>query len=129
MENQENQKTEQQLIEEIRNLFNELVQEEKGRIVPGSYGVVRDPNGYFYAQKAKELAAKAHELEKLNPQYDAYFLDEIIRDEVKLVELYEYKWKKNKPTTKSLNKMEELMHNATERLQFNFLEVLGDIQW
>jgi hypothetical protein len=130
MEDQEILRKEQQLIEDIRNLFGELIQEEKGRIAQGSYGILLNPSNHVYVYKANELVAKAHELAKLNPKYKADLLNEILRDEVKLVELYDYKWNKNKtkPTTKSLNEMQRLMHDATYHLQLYFLPVLGDIQ-
>ena len=131
MEDQEVLRKEQQLIEDIRNLFGELIQEEKGRIAQGSYGVILNPSNHVYVYKANELVAKAHELAKLNPKYKADLLDEILRDEVELVRLYNYEWNKTKtkPTTKSLSKMERMMHDATYHLQLNFWEVLGDIQW
>ena len=124
MENQE-----QQLIDEIRSLFKELVEEEKEHFDIATMRTIY-PRNYAYVSKAKELYQKALELEKINSKYSTYELKDVMGDEVDIVERYEYEYKKDslKPKAKSISKMKNLMHDATYHIKLYFYEVLGDIK-
>lgn len=121
---------EQKLIQEIRELFEELVKEEKGRYAPGTnYRVILPPNSSTYYYNAKKLIEKALQLSRIDQKYDASLLDEILRDEVSAVgrHHYEYKCGTNSPTTESVNELVRLMHDATYHIKLYSYEVLGDI--
>ena len=121
---------EQKLIEEIRVLFKELIEEEEGRFdIPTRCTIY--PRNHVYVIKAKELYSKALELEKLDSKYFTEHLKDVMGDEVDMVDRYDYEYKKgqNTPKGKSITKMQHLMHNATYHIQLYFYEVLGDIKF
>ncbi|MCR4834929.1 MAG: hypothetical protein K5899_00870 [Bacteroidaceae bacterium] len=122
MENQE-----QQLKNEIRSLFNELVEEEKERFDFVTMST-RYPRNYFYVNKAKELYNKAIELEKVNSKYSTEHLKLIFNKEIYFVEHHEYKYKGRRIIKKSVDELQKYMHNATYHIKLYFYDVLGDIE-
>ena len=121
---------EQRLIEEIRAIFKELIEEEKGRFDIPTMRIIY-PRNHVYVIKAKELYSKALELEKLDSKYYTEQLKDVMGDEVDMVDRYDYEYKKgqNTPKGKSITKMQNLMHDATYHIQLYFYEVLGDIEF
>lgn len=118
---------EQQLIEEIRSLFRELIEEEKGRINLTARRIV-PPNGYEYAQKAKDLYDKTIELESINSKYSAWHLKFIMEKEVERVNLHKHEYNGNTPKAKSVAKLQQLMHKATLSIKRSLYDILEDIQ-
>ena len=124
MENQE-----QKLIDDIRALFKELIEEEDER-----YDILTKraiyPRNYVYVSKAKELFAKAVELEKIDIKHSTHDLKTIFNKELYFVEHHEYKYKKDSliPTGKSISELQNLMHNASYHIKLYFYDVLGDIK-
>lgn len=124
-------KTEEQLIDEIRQLFHELIEEEKERYIPGTnYRFTLPPDNYRYYKTAEKLSLAAHELCKINHKYSSHELDETIRNEVSDIERFEYKFDSGskEPTAKSKNELIGLMRNATTHIRISFYDVLGDIE-
>lgn len=124
MENQE-----EKLINEIRSLFEELIEEEKENFDTATMRIIY-PRSFVYVSKAKDLFAKAVELEKVNSEYHTDGLKDVMADEVDMVDRYEYEYKKNSltPKAKSITKMQNLMHDATYHIKLYFYKVLGDIE-
>ena len=124
MENQE-----QKLINEIRALFKELIEEENER-----YDILTKrtiyPRNFIYVSKAKELFDKAVELEKINSKYSTHKLKLVFNKELYFVEHHEYKYKKGSliPNSKSITELQNFMHNATCNIKLYFHDVLGDIK-
>ena len=124
MENQE-----QKLIDDIRALFKELIEEEDEH-----YDILTKraiyPRNYVYVSKAKELFAKAVELEKIDTKHSTHDLKTIFNKELYFVEHHEYKYKKDSliPTGKSISELQNLMHNASYHIKLYFYDVLGDIK-
>ena len=122
MENQE-----RKLIDEIRALFKELLEEENERYdIPTKRTIY--PRNFVYVSKAKELYAKAVELENINSNYSTYELKNVLNKEIYFVEHHEYKYKDGRINEKSVTELQNYMHNATKRIQMYFHEVLGDIE-
>ena len=124
MENQE-----QKLIDEIRALFKELIEEEDERYdIPTKRTIF--PRNFVYVSKAKELFAKAVELEKIDSKYSTHELKTVFNKELYFVEHHEYKYKKDSsiPTSKSISEMQNFMHNATYHIKSYYYNVLGDIK-
>ena len=123
MENQE-----QKLINEIRALFKELIEEENER-----YDILTKrtiyPRNFIYVSKAKELFDKAVELEKINSKYSTHELKLVFNKEFDFLEHHEYKYKKDSliPTGKSISELQNFMHKATYHIKLYFYDVLGDI--
>ena len=124
MENQE-----QKLIDEIRNLFRELIEEEEERFDIVTKRTIY-PRNYVYVNKAKELYNKAVVLEKLNSKYSTDHLKLIFNKEIYFVEHHEYKYKKESliPIGKSISELQNFMHNATYHIKLYYYNVLGDIK-
>jgi hypothetical protein len=118
---------EQKLIENIRSIFMELLEEEKERFDTTTRRIIY-PRNYFYVNKSQELYRKAVELERVNNRYETWQLKHVIEKEVDLVNRYEYEYKENLPKAKSVTKMQNLMRNATKHIQLYFYDVLGDIE-
>ena len=114
------------LIEEIQNLFYELIEEEKVRLDTTTKHTIY-PRNYVYVSKAKELYAKAVELENLNSNYSTYELKSVFNNEIYYVNHHEYKYKEGRINEKSVTELQNYMHNATKHIQMYFHEVLGDI--
>ena len=124
MENQE-----QKLIDEIRALFKELIEEENERYdIPTKRTIF--PRNFVYVSKAKELFAKAVELEKIDSKYSTHELKTVFNKELYFVEHHEYKYKKDSsiPTSKSISELQNFMHNATYHIKLYYFSVLGDIK-
>lgn len=124
MENQE-----QKLIDEIRALFKELIEEENERYdIPTKRTIY--PRNFVYVSKAKELFAKAVELEKIDSKYSTHELKTVFNKELYFVEHHEYKYKKDSsiPTSKSISELQNFMHNATYHIKSYYYNVLGDIK-
>ena len=119
----------QKLIDEIRVLFKELIEEENERFDITTRRTIY-PCNYVYVRKAKELLAKAVDLEKIYSRYSTYELKTVFSKELYFVEHHEYKYKKDSliPTAKSITELQKLMHNATYHIKLFFYEVLGDIK-
>lgn len=120
---------EQQLIDEIRTLFNELIEEGKERFNITTKRIIY-PSNSVYVSKAKKLYQKALELENINSKYSTYALKGVMNYEVGMVERYEYKYEKNSsiPKSKSITEIQNLMRNSTFHIKLHFCEVLGNIQ-
>ena len=126
-DNMENQ--EQKLIDEIRALFKELIEEEDERYdIPTKRTIF--PRNFVYVSKAKELFAKAVELEKIDSKYSTHELKTVFNKELYFVEHHEYKYKKDSliPSSKSISEMQNFMHNATYHIKSYYYNVLGDIK-
>ena len=124
MENQE-----QKLIDEIRALFKELIEEENERYdIPTKRTIY--PRNFVYVSKAKELFAKAVELEKIDTKYSTHELKTLFNKELYCVDHHEYKYKKDSliPTSKSISELQNFMHNATYHIKLYYYNVLGDIK-
>lgn len=123
MENQE-----QILKDEIRALFKELIEEEDERYdIPTKRTIY--PRNFVYVSKAKELLAKAVELEKIDTKHSTHELKTVFNKELYFVEHHEYKYKKDSliPTVKSMNELQNFMHNATCHIKRYLFDILGDI--
>ena len=124
MENQE-----QKLIDEIRALFKELIEEENERYdIPTKRTIY--PRNLVFVSKANELFAKAVELEKIDSKYSTHELKTVFNKELYFVEHHEYKYKKDSsiPTSKSISELQNVMHNATFHIKLYYYNVLGDIK-
>lgn len=127
LDNMENQ--EQILKDEIRALFKELIEEEDERYdIPTKRTIY--PRNFVYVSKAKELFAKAVELEKIDSKYSTNELKTVFNKELYFVEHHEYKYKKDSsiPTSKSISELQNFMHNATYHIKLYYYNVLGDIK-
>ncbi len=127
LDNMENQ--EQILKDEIRALFKELIEEEDERYdIPTKRTIY--PRNFVYVSKAKELFAKAVELEKIDSKYSTHELKTVFNKELYFVEHHEYKYKKDSsiPTSKSISELQNFMHNATYHIKLYYYNVLGDIK-
>ena len=125
-DNMENQ--EQKLIDEIRALFKELIEEENERYdIPTKRTIY--PRNFVYVSKAKELFTKAVELEGIDTKYSTHELKTVFNKELYFVEHHEYKYKKDSsiPTSKSISELQNFMHNATYHIKLYYYNVLGDI--
>lgn len=123
----DNQK--EKLITEIRELYRELLEEEKereefvGKTIRTIY-----PNKDSFVNKAYKLYNKALELEKLDSKYSAYHLNEVISDEVYMVDKHVYDYDGLIPKVESVDDLKQKMRKATYHFKLFFYEVLGDIQ-
>ena len=124
MDNQE-----QKLIDEIRALFKELIEEKEERYDISTKRTIY-PRNFVYVSKAKELFAKAVELEKIDSKYSTHELKTVFNKELYFVEHHEYKYKKDSsiPTSKSISELQNFMHNATYHIKLYYYNVLGDIK-
>ena len=120
---------EQKLIDEIRVLFKELIEEEDER-----YDILTKrtiyPRNFVYVSKAKELFAKAVDLEKINAKHSTHELKTVFNKELYFVEHHEYKYKKESliPTGKSIRELQNFMHKATCHIKRYLFDILGDIK-
>ena len=124
MENQE-----QKLIDEIRALFKELIEEENERYDIPTKRTIYSRN-FVYVSKAKELFTKAVELEKIDNKYSTHELKTVFNKELYFVEHHEYKYKKGTltPSSKSITELQNYMHKATCYIRRSLFDVLGDIK-
>lgn len=123
----EKDEKEKQLVDEIRSLFVQLKETEKGTIVSGIY--VLPPDNYVYVRIAKELIKKAYELTELNANYDSSRLPSVLSREVQRVSVHKHEYYPNgKIKPKSQKELEGLMHDATFHIRLYFWDVLGDIE-
>lgn len=120
---------EQQLIDEIRSLFKEMIEEEDERFDIVTKRTIF-PRNYMYVSKAKDLLAKTIELEKINSKYSTYELKSVFNKELYFVDKHQYEYEKNSliPRAKSVKELQNLMHNVTHHIQMYFFDVLGDIK-
>lgn len=120
---------EQNLIDDIRALFKELIEEENERFDLATRSIIY-PRSYVYVSKAKELLAKAVELEGIDTKYSTHELKTVFNKELYFVEHHEYKYKKDSsiPTSKSISELQNFMHNATYHIKLYYYNVLGDIK-
>jgi len=120
---------EQQLIDEIRALFIEMIEEEEVRFDITAKRTIY-PRNFVYVRKAKELFSKAVELEKINNKYSTHELKLVFNKELYFVQHHEYKYKKGAsiPNGKSITELQNFMHNATYHIKLFFNSVLGDIK-
>lgn len=127
LDNMENQ--EQILKDEIRVLFKELIEEEDERYDISTKRTIF-PRNFVYVSKAKELFAKAVELEKIDSKYSTHELKTVFNKELYFVEHHEYKYKKDSliPSSKSISELQKFMHNATYHIKSYYYNVLGDIK-
>ena len=118
------------LIKEIKELFSELLQEPKGRNVPGGgYGYVLDPNSDHYCMIAKKLINKAFELYALGYHVMPQYLQATLYKEIEYVNLHNYKYDKNgNPTNKSKDDLIALMDKANHQLRLDLYEILKDVK-
>jgi len=118
---------EQELIEEIRSIFRELIEEEDERFDLPPMRVIY-PRNYVYVSKAEQLYKKALELEQLNEKYSTYHLKDVMEEEVDQVNRHRYSYKGNVPEKRSVDDIQCRMHKATKHIQMYFFDVLGDIK-
>lgn len=120
---------EQQLIDEIRSLFLEMIEEEDERFDIVTKRTIY-PRNYVYVSKAKVLLAKAIELEKIDSNYSTYELKSVFNKELYFVDKHQYKYEKNTliPRAKSVTELHNLMHDATCHIKRYLFNVLGDIK-
>ncbi len=121
---------EEQLKEEIRHLYYELLQERNGRYLNNDFMHWHEPSGMTYYRNAEELVKKVISLHKLNGKYDASRLLHTFNKEVEFVRDYKYENEngKNKIKPSSINKMQELMYRASSQIKLDFYDVLGDVK-
>ena len=120
---------EQQLIDEIRSLFKEMIEEENERFDITTMRTIY-PRNFVYVSKAKELLAKAVELEGIDGRFSTSELKTVFSKELYFVEHHEYKYKKGSliPTGKSLKEIRNVMHNATSHIKRYLFNTVGDIK-
>lgn len=120
---------EQQLIDEIRSLFKEMIEEENERFDITTMRTIY-PRNFVYVSKAKELLARAVELEGIDGRFSTSELKTVFSKELYFVEHHEYKYKKGSliPTGKSLKEIRNVMHNATSHIKRYLFNILGDIK-
>ena len=121
---------EEQLKEEIRHLYYELLQECNGRYLNNDFMHWHEPSGMTYYRNAEELVKKVISLHKLNGKYDASRLLHTFNKEVEFVRDYKYEYEhgKNKIKPSSIKKMQELMDKASSQIKLDFYDVLGDVK-
>lgn len=118
---------EQKLIEDIRAVFKELIEEEDERFDLTTRRIIY-PRNHVYVRKAEELYKKALELEQLNDKYSTYNLKDVMEEEVDQVNRHRYSYKGNVPEKRSVDEIKCRMHKATKHIQMYFYDVLGDIK-
>ena len=115
------------LIGAIRTLFCELMEEEKERFDVSVKRTIY-PSNYNYVMKAKELYNEALELEKLNSNYSAFHLKNVMSKEVDMVSRHKYKYKNGRVQADSILELQKLMRKATMHIQLYYFDILGDIK-
>ena len=118
----------QKLIYEICTLFKELIEEEEVRFDMTTKRTIY-PRNFVYVSKAKELYAKAVELENINSNYSTYELKSVFNKEIYSVEHHEYKYKDGRINENSVTELQNYMHKATKHIRMYFYEVLGEIKF
>lgn len=119
--------SQEKLIKEIRSLFEQLKDEEKGQYIC-NFKYKLPPSNVTYVLTAKKLISKVHELSALNNEYDSSGLDSVLNKEVERVKSYTLEYYDNgNIKAKSLSELEKLMHDATYHIRLYFWDVLGDI--
>lgn len=118
---------EKTLIAKIRTLFCELIEEEKERF-DSSFRRPIYPSNHTYVNKANELYNKALELERLNSNYSAFHLKDVMSTEVDMVSRHKYKYKNGHVQADSLSELQNLMRKATRHIQLYYFDILGDIK-
>lgn len=120
---------ERNLINEIQTLFKEMIKEKDERYDIKTKRIIY-PRNFVYVSKAKELLAKAVELEKIDTKYSTHELKTVFNEELYFVEHHEYKYKKDSliPTGKSISELQNFMHNATCHIKRSLFDILGDIK-
>ena len=122
------EKQEKKLLDEIRTLFKELVEEEDIRIDLTTKRTIY-PRNFVYVNKAKALYGKAVELENINSNYSTYELKSVFNKEIYFVEHHEYKYKDGRINEQSVKELQNYMYNATKHIRMYFHEVLGDMEF
>lgn len=122
----ENKNKEDNLIEEIRSLFERLKEAEKDKIVSG---IVLPPCSQKYIKIVEKLIEKAYELSKLNDNYDTSLFPSVLSREVENVRLHKFDYdSNNKVKPESVDELKNLMRDATWHIRAAFMDVLGDIE-
>ncbi|MBQ0047016.1 MAG: hypothetical protein KBT33_05815 [Prevotellaceae bacterium] len=112
------------LIEKIKNLFEELKEIRKGKLLPNK--VDRLPlDGESFYRTAKSLVDKVDELSSINETYSAAQLYDVLGDEVEAVKNYTYD-DQHKIKQSSSNKMDSLMKNALVHIRLECYDILGE---
>lgn len=111
----------------IKKLYQQLEEEEKGRYAPGTgFRYVLPPNGLSYYAIASEIFEHARKLCSIDYKYSIYELAHTMTKEVECVKDYklEYDRISNKPAQKSLDRLENLMQDATSHIYRDFVVYL-----
>ena len=116
---------EEEFKNKIKKLYQQLIDEEKGRYTAG-YMNTLPPNGLLYYNTAKELFAYAIKLSEINDMYQIYELTHTMEKEVIYVRDFQYEYEKDAkmPKTNSINKMVRLMKDATGHIYRDFVAML-----
>ena len=91
----------QEIIEKINNLYQQLIEAEKGKYVAG-YMYFLPPDGSSYYNTAVELFRYAKELSKINDKYQIYELAHTMGKEVEFVRDFQYQYDKDAKMQKCL---------------------------
>lgn len=113
----------------IVSLFNELLQEPKGRYAPGSgYRVVLDPDSAYYCMIADNIVDKALKLASYDGSLISGNLGSTLNREIAHVRSHKHQYGEGgKPTAKSKLELENLMNKANEQLKLDLYEILKDV--
>lgn len=118
---------EEEYKKKIKDLYQQLIDKEKGEYVPGSgYGFILPPNGISYYMTASKIMENAIELSKINNKYHTENLAHTISKEVEYVRDFEYRYDKDakSPNKRSINEMISLMRSATGHIFRDFVAML-----
>lgn len=111
----------------IKELYQQLKDEEKGRYAPGSrYRCILPPNGLSYYNIASKILEYARKLCSIDPKYRIYELVHTMTKEVECVRDYKLEYDKisNKPAQKSIDRLVNLMQDATSHIYRDFVVYL-----
>lgn len=118
---------EEEYKKKIKNLYQQLVDKEKGDYVPGSgYRFIQPPNGISYYMTALKIMEYAIKLSKINNKYHIENLAHTISKEVEYVRDFQYKYDKNAkmPKNSSIDELTNLMKDATSHIYRDFVAFL-----
>lgn len=117
---------EEKLKNKIKELYQQLIEEEKGKYTPCGYMYILPPNGSSYYHTAIELFHCAVELSRINKRYHINELVHTMTKEVEYVKDFEYKYDRGakSPNKRSIDEMVSLMQNATRHIYRDFVAIL-----
>ncbi len=118
---------EEEIKIKIKELYQQLEEEEKGRYALGTgFRYVLPPNGLSYYAIASEILEHARKLCSIAPKYRIYELVHTMTKEVECVRDYklEYDRISNKPAQKSIDRLVNMMQDATSHIYRDFVVYL-----